>query len=532
MGRADRRRAARRSLDGYRLAYVAEAPVNWCPGLGTVLANEEVTADGRSERGNFPVFRRNLRQWMMRITAYADRLLDDLDRLDWPESVKAMQRNWIGRSDGRAGPVRRSSAPTGRRSRSSPPGRTPCSAPPTWCWRPSTRWSTRSPPAPGRPDTDPRWTGGAATPAEAVAALPRGGGAQVRPGPPGEQGEDRRLHRRVRRQPGQRRSAIPVFIADYVLMGYGTGAIMAVPGQDQRDWEFADGVRPADHPHGAAARRASGRTRRSPATARRSTARTTRSSWTAWTSPRRRRRSSTGWRARASAQADDAVQAARLAVLPAALLGRAVPDRLRRATASPIALPDDQLPVELPEVDDYSPAAFDPDDADSEPVPPLARADRVGRRRRWTWATARRRYRRETEHDAAVGRLVLVRAALPGPDQRRARSVDPEVERYWMGTRAAGRPGRRRPVRRRRRARGAAPAVRAVLAQGAVRPGPRQLARSRSAGCSTRATSRRTPTPTSAASTCRPRRSSRRRRRLHVRAASRSPASTGRWASP
>src|SRR5690606_3281540 len=74
--------------------------VNWCPGLGTVLANEEVTADGRSDRGNFPVFRKHLRQWMMRITAYSDRLLDDLDLLDWPEKVKTMQRNWIGRSRG------------------------------------------------------------------------------------------------------------------------------------------------------------------------------------------------------------------------------------------------------------------------------------------------------------------------------------------------------------------------------------------------------------------------------------------------
>ena len=72
-------------IDAHRLAYVSEAPVNWCPGLGTVLANEEVTAEGRSDIGNFPVFRRNLRQWMMRITTYADRLLDDLDRLDWPE---------------------------------------------------------------------------------------------------------------------------------------------------------------------------------------------------------------------------------------------------------------------------------------------------------------------------------------------------------------------------------------------------------------------------------------------------------------
>ena len=87
-------------VDGHRLAYVSEAPVNWCPGLGTVVANEEVTADGRSDRGNFPVFKRSMRQWMMRITAYADRLIDDLDRLDWTDSIKAMQRNWIGRSQG------------------------------------------------------------------------------------------------------------------------------------------------------------------------------------------------------------------------------------------------------------------------------------------------------------------------------------------------------------------------------------------------------------------------------------------------
>ena len=87
-------------IDAERLAYVAEAPVNWCPGLGTVIANEEVTADGRSDRGNYPVFKRTMRQWMMRITAYAERLLDDLDRLDWTDSLKTMQRNWIGRSTG------------------------------------------------------------------------------------------------------------------------------------------------------------------------------------------------------------------------------------------------------------------------------------------------------------------------------------------------------------------------------------------------------------------------------------------------
>ena len=87
-------------VDNHRLAYVNEAPVNWCPGLGTVLANEEVTADGRSDRGNFLVFKRPLKQWMMRITVYADRLIGDLDALDWPEAIKLQQRNWIGRSEG------------------------------------------------------------------------------------------------------------------------------------------------------------------------------------------------------------------------------------------------------------------------------------------------------------------------------------------------------------------------------------------------------------------------------------------------
>src|SRR5437870_4127320 len=90
----------RELVDSYRLAYLADALVNWCPGLGTVLANEEVTADGRSERGNFPVYRRPLKQWMLRITAYADRLLADLDALEWSDSIKLMQRNWIGRSTG------------------------------------------------------------------------------------------------------------------------------------------------------------------------------------------------------------------------------------------------------------------------------------------------------------------------------------------------------------------------------------------------------------------------------------------------
>ena len=86
----------RKVVDSYRLAYISEELVNWCPGLGTVLANEEITTDGRSDIGNYPVYRRPLRQWMLRITAYAERLIRDLDYLDWPEPIKTMQRNWIG----------------------------------------------------------------------------------------------------------------------------------------------------------------------------------------------------------------------------------------------------------------------------------------------------------------------------------------------------------------------------------------------------------------------------------------------------
>jgi leucyl-tRNA synthetase len=89
-------------IDSQRLAYMAEVPVNWCPALGTVLANEEVTNEGRSERGDHPVYRRAMRQWMLRITAYAQRLEDDLAMVDWPEPIKIMQRNWIGKSTGAA----------------------------------------------------------------------------------------------------------------------------------------------------------------------------------------------------------------------------------------------------------------------------------------------------------------------------------------------------------------------------------------------------------------------------------------------
>ena len=270
-------------------------------------------------------FRRPLTQWMMRITAYADRLLDDLDRLDWSESLKLMQRNWIGRSTGAADRVL-----GGRRdaSRSSPPGPTPCSAPPTWCWRPSTRWSA-SLTADAWPDgADPRWTGGAATRPRPVAAYQR---------------QASRRSELDRQDAGREKTGVwlgvtainpvngrelPVFIADYVLTGYGTGAIMAVPGEDTRDWEFAEAfglpvVRtvqpPADFDGGAYT--GTGPMINS------SNEEISLDGLDEGRADRRHHRVAGAARAR---RGDHHLQAARLAVQPAALLGRAVPDRLRR----------------------------------------------------------------------------------------------------------------------------------------------------------------------------------------------------------
>src|SRR5947208_4426183 len=226
----------RRIVDDQRLAYISEAPVNWCPGLGTVLANEEVTPDGRSERGNFPVFKRSLKQWMLRITAYADRLIDDLDALDWPESVKLMQRNWIGRSTGAhidfptdAGPIR------------------------VFTTRPDTVFgATYMVLAPEHelvdllvagawPEgTKPAWTGGHASPAGAVAAYRASVAGETEAERTAESREKTGVFVGAYAVNPVNGARIPVFIADYVLAGYGTGAIMAVPGQDERDWEFAE----------------------------------------------------------------------------------------------------------------------------------------------------------------------------------------------------------------------------------------------------------------------------------------------------
>lgn len=208
-------------VDSVRLAYVAEMPVNWCPELGTVLANEEVV-DGKSEVGGFPVERRPMRQWMLRITAYGDRLIEELDGVDWPESIKTLQRNWIGRSEGAV--VRFKLSETDSEIE-------------VFTTRPDTLFgATYMVLAPEHPLVD-RITTNAQR--EAVAAYRKQVGAK----------SDLERTDLAKSKSGVFTGAyavnpannqpIPVWIADYVLMSYGTGGIMAVPGHDARDFEFA-----------------------------------------------------------------------------------------------------------------------------------------------------------------------------------------------------------------------------------------------------------------------------------------------------
>jgi leucyl-tRNA synthetase len=357
-------------IDGRRLVYRADSMVNWCPGLGTVLANEEVTSDGRSDRGNFPVFRKRLRQWMMRITAYSDRLLDDLDLLDWPDKVKSMQRNWIGRSTG-AEALFSATITNGDRAGSQVDIE-------VFTTRPDTLFgATYLVLAPEHdlvdalvaaawPEgADPSWTYGAAAPAEAVAGYRRAIAAKSD----------------LERQENKQKTGVflgsyatnpangkpvPIFIADYVLAGYGTGAIMAVPGHDQRDWDFAsefhlpivEVIAGGDISEAAYA--------------------------------------GDGTLVNSGYLDGLNVAAAKEAItarLESEGRGRArIEFRLRdwlfarqRYWGEPFpivfdgddrahALDDAALPVELPDVLDYAPVSFDPDDADSEPSPPLAKA--------------------------------------------------------------------------------------------------------------------------------------------------------------
>ncbi len=208
--------------DNVRLAYVAEMPVNWCPALGTVLANEEVV-EGKSEVGGHPVERRPMRQWMLRITAYAERLMDELDGLDWPEGIKLLQRNWIGRSEGALVKFEISDFKFEVE---------------VFTTRPDTLFgATYMVLSPEHP-----LVGEITTPDQraGVEAYQREVGSK----------SDLERTELTKEKTGIFTGAfainpvngekIPIWIADYVLMGYGTGAIMAVPAHDERDFEFAE----------------------------------------------------------------------------------------------------------------------------------------------------------------------------------------------------------------------------------------------------------------------------------------------------
>jgi leucyl-tRNA synthetase len=413
----------RRVVDAHRLAYLDEAEVNWCPALGTVLSNEEVTNQGRSERGNHPVFKRPLRQWKMRITAYADRLLDDLDGLDWSDAVKTMQRNWIGRSEG---------------AQVTFPARTPggeARGIEVFTTRPDTLFgATYMVLAPDHPlvgeltppqwpeGTPASWTGAAATPAEAVAAYQRAAAAKSEFERQSETRAKTGVFVGAYATNPVNDAEIPVFIADYVLRDYGTGAIMAVPGQDQRDWDFALAF---DLPIV--------RTVAPPA----------------------------DWDGQAYVGEGPAINSSFLDGLGVTAAKAAIIDWLeargagrRRVTYKlrdwlfsrqrywgepfpivydetglPIAVPDSQLPVLLPDVDNYAPQASAEDD-ESVPEPPLARAT--------DWVTVEmdlgdgpRRYRRElnTMPNWAGSCWYHLRYLDPTNDDA---LVDPVIDRYWM----------------------------------------------------------------------------------------------------
>jgi leucyl-tRNA synthetase len=216
----------RKQIDEHRLAYVSEAPVNWCPELGTVLANEEVV-DGKSEVGGFPVVRKSMRQWMLHITAYAEKLLADLDSIDWTNSLKEMQRNWIGRSEGAEVDFQIAD----------------CQLPiadskiRVFTTRPDTLFgATYMVLAPEHRLVDEIVT------EEQLDAIENYRAHTARK-------SDLERTELAKEKSGVFTGAfainpvngekIPIWIADYVLASYGTGAIMAVPAHDERDFEFA-----------------------------------------------------------------------------------------------------------------------------------------------------------------------------------------------------------------------------------------------------------------------------------------------------
>jgi leucyl-tRNA synthetase len=207
------------------LAYRRNAPVNWCPGCQTVLANEQVLADGTCERSGDVVTKRDLEQWFFKITAYADELLDDLDGLDWPERVKTMQRNWIGRSEGAEFDLPVKDKPDVKIR--------------VFTTRPDTSFGmTYAVLAPEHPLVPQLTTPDQQQQVQDFVERVRNESEIDRLSTEGAL-EKRGVFTGSYAVNPFNHKAIPVYLADYVLMGYGTGAIMAVPAEDQRDWDFA-----------------------------------------------------------------------------------------------------------------------------------------------------------------------------------------------------------------------------------------------------------------------------------------------------
>ncbi|MFD8059026.1 leucine--tRNA ligase [Streptomyces cyaneofuscatus] len=423
-------------LGQYRLAYASDAPVNWSPGLGTVLANEEVTADGRSERGNFPVFKAKLRQWNMRITAYADRLLDDLDGLDWPEAIKLQQRNWIGRSEGARVefPVDTAGGITVFTTRQDTLfGAT------YMVLAPEHDLVERIIPAAWPEGTHPVWTGGHASPAEAVTAYRKQAAAKSDVERQAEAKDKTGVFTGAYATNPVSGEKVPVFIADYVLMGYGTGAIMAVPAHDARDFAFA---RAFELPMRCVVQPSDDR----------------------GTDPSTWDDAFGSYDAKLVNSANDEISLDGLGVVEAKAritewlqehgVGEGTVNfRLRDWLFSrqrywgepfPIVydeegiahpLPESMLPLELPEVEDYSPRTFDPEDADTQPETPLSRnADWVNVTLDLGDGAGPRKYRRETNTmpNWAGSCWYELRYLDPTNDRQ---LVDPAIEQYWMGPR-------------------------------------------------------------------------------------------------
>jgi leucyl-tRNA synthetase len=430
----------RRVVDSYRLAFLDDAPVNWCPGLGTVLANEEITADGRSQVGNYPVHRRRMRQWMLRITAFADRLIEDLDGLDWTDSLKTMQRNWIGRSEGAdiRFPV---TADTRIEVFTTRPdtlfGATFLVLAPEHPLVPeltAARWPDRTPPP---------WRGGellgdaaAESPAAAVAAYA---------------GRTASLSDRQRQSEAPKTAvflgsfavnpasgaSMPILISDYVLASYGTGAIMAVPAHDQRDYELATvlglPVVPVVQPSGQWLGDRPGAAAGAPET------------WGDAYDGDGKLINSSGAALSLDGLGTGEAKSRVIQWLEASGLGtRRISYKLRDwlfsrqrywgepfpvvydETGLPVALPESMLPVELPPMTDFRPQASDSDD----PRPPLSRVPGF-EMTELDLGDGPRAYRRETNTmpQWAGSCWYYLRYLDPRNDRQ---FVDPAVERFWM----------------------------------------------------------------------------------------------------